>query len=92
MIYLTGITISNWKSKKTRKFKKLHIPFNSEKELEKLRLTLELRKNKRHYPNMNIIERERYPKIRVSFMIIQSHEGFDIDFKKLNDQAICKPE
>lgn len=41
MYYLTGITIANGTKAKTRNFKKLKIPFQTFKEIEKFRFGME---------------------------------------------------
>lgn len=52
MIYLIGITIAELYSsnKRTRKFKRLKLPFNTEKELESFICEMGNNLNKRVYP------------------------------------------
>lgn len=62
MIYLAGITVSNCLSKKSRLFKRLRIPFKNERELERFRFKMELKKNR----GKELIDNK--PSIRVSII------------------------
>jgi hypothetical protein len=62
MIYLAGITVSNCLSRKSYLFKRLRIPFKNEKELERFRFNMELKKNR----GKELIDNK--PPIRVSII------------------------